>query len=121
MIVDFIFEEGLFYIAIKNIGEQPALRVSVRFEPQFSGVGGQVEVSALPLFENIEFLAPCKSIRTFLDVSAAYFDRGEPTKISAHIFYYDREDKQYQDTIHHDLTIYQDIGYIRHIRGSTET
>lgn len=121
VIVDIIFEDGLFFIAVKNISDRPALRVSVRFEPQFSGVGGQVDVSALPLFENIEFLAPHKSIRTFLDVSTAYFERGEPTKISAHIFYYDQDDRQYQDTINHDLTIYQDIGYVRRVYGGTET
>lgn len=121
VIVDITFEDGLFFIAVENIGERPALRVSIHFEPQFSGVGGQVETSALPLFENIEFLAPCKSIRTFLDVSAAYFERGEPSKINAHILYFDRDGRQYQDTIYHDLTIYKDIGYIRHLRSGTGT
>ena len=118
VIVDFIFEEGLFYIAVENIGNQPALKVSVRFKPKFSGVGGQVAVSALPLFENIEFLAPQKSIRTFLDTSARYFQRDEPSRITAQVSYYDRENHHYLDTIHHDLSIYQDIGYIRYTPDS---
>jgi hypothetical protein len=115
VIVDFIFEEGLFYISVENIGDQPALKVYVRFKPNFNGIGGQVAVNALPLFKNIEFLAPHKSIRIFLDTSTAYFQREEPTKITARVSYRDRQDQHYQDIIHHDLSIYQDIGYIRRI------
>jgi hypothetical protein len=113
VIVDFIFEEGLLYIVVENIGDEPALKVSVRFKPKFKGVGGQVAVSTLPLFENIEFLAPHKSIRTFLDASAAYFQRNEPLRITARVSYNDRQDRHYQELIHHDLSIYQDIGYIQ--------
>lgn len=118
VIVDFIFEEGLFFIAIENIGDQPALKVSVRFKPKFNGVGGQIAINALPLFKNIEFLAPHKSIRIFLDASAAYFQREEPTRITARISYHDRQDRPYQEIIHHDLSIYKDIGYVRRIRDN---
>lgn len=120
VIVDFIFDQGLFFIAVENIGDSPAIKVSARFEPNFSGVGGQVEVSSLPLFANIEFLAPHKPIRTFLDTSSGYFERGEATRISVHINYQDREDRQFQDTIYHDLSIYQDIGYVLDRDSSAE-
>lgn len=119
VIVDFIFEEGLFYIAVENLGDQPALKVSVRFKPKFNGVAGQIAVSSLPLFKNIEFLAPHKSIRTFLDTSASYFQRNEPGRVTVLVSYYDRKNQQYQDTIHHDLSIYQDIGYIRHAEDNS--
>ena len=121
VILDFVFEQGLFYIVVENISDRPALEVSTRFEPQFRGVEGQVDISKLPLFENIEYLAPHKSIRTFLDTSAAYFERGEPTRISVHLSYHDKEHRQFHDTIHHDLSIYRDIGYIRRVQGSAET
>lgn len=51
VIVDFIFEEGLFFIAVENIGDRSALKVSVRFEPGFSGAGGRLAVTELPLFK----------------------------------------------------------------------
>jgi hypothetical protein len=116
VIVDFIYEEGLFFIAVENIGDKPALMVSVRFEPTFMGVGGQVAITDLPLFKKIDFLAPHKSISTFLDTITAYFQRDEPTQIAVHIYYQDQHNNQYQDIIQHDLLIYQDIGYIRSTR-----
>jgi hypothetical protein len=113
VIVDFVFDDGLFFISIENIGDQPALNVTTKFKEKIFGVGGRVEISALPLFRNIEFLAPHKSIKTFLDTSDAYFKREGVTKISVSIQYKDTRGKIYKKSIRHDLDIYKDIGYIK--------
>jgi hypothetical protein len=113
VIVDFVFDDGLLFISVENIGDQPALKVSVQFDQKIMGVEGGQEISALPLFRSIEFLAPHKAIVTFLDTSAAYFRRGEPTRIAAMITYQDSNRAHYKTTLHHDLEIYKDIGYIR--------
>ena len=40
VIVDFVFDDGLLYATVANIGDRPALKVSCRFEPTFHGLGG---------------------------------------------------------------------------------
>src|SRR5574341_1596440 len=115
VIVDFVFDDGLLFISVENIGDQPALKVSVRFDHKIMGVHGEQEISALPLFRNTEFLAPHKAIVTFLDTSAAYFRRGEPTRIAATLTWEDSNLTHYKTTIHHDLEIYKDIGYVRRL------
>jgi hypothetical protein len=112
VIVDFVFEAGRLFIAVKNIGDKPALKVSVTFDHKVFGLGGTKEISALPLFKNIEFLAPQREIATFLDSSAAYFSRQEPTLVAAHISFQDSRRRRYRTTIRHDLQIYRDIGYV---------
>lgn len=113
VILDFVFEDGLLFISLENIGDGPAHDVRVRFAQDIHGVRGTRRINALQLFSNTEFLAPRKSIRTFLDTSAQYFARKEPTRITAHLSYLDSARRPYRNTIHHDLGIYQDIGYIR--------
>ena len=113
VIVDFIFDEGLFFISIENIGDRPALKVSSTFNKKIFGVGGSEEISALPLFRNIEFMAPRKKIVTFVDTSTAYFQRQEPTQLMVTIAFKDSNGKLYKTTIPHDLEIYKQIGYIR--------
>src|SRR3979409_986097 len=81
VIIDFRFEQGLFYIALINISDVPAYRVSVRVEKKFRGLGGECDISLLRLFRRVEFLAPRKRIETLLDSSRAYFQRREPTLI----------------------------------------
>jgi len=112
VIVDFIFDEGLFFIAISNLSDQPAYQVSVKFDCQIYGLGGK-DICALPLFGNIEFLAPHKTIKTFLDSSGSYFSSGSPTRISARITYHDFRGTRKVATIRHDLEIYREIGFIR--------
>ena len=112
VIVDFLFEEGMLFVAVQNIGSQPALRVHVTFDPPFKGLGGTAPIPELPLFRNIEFLAPARSIRTLLDSSAAYFARQEPEQITATTSYSDRSGHKFSCKILHDLSIYRDIAFI---------
>jgi hypothetical protein len=112
VIVDFIFDDGLLFVAVQNIGDKPAYKVSVEFDPPFRGVEGTRQVSQLLMFRNIEFLAPWKEIATFLDTSAAYFRRGEPTRISAAVSWRDAAGRGHSATIQHDLNIYREIGYV---------
>jgi hypothetical protein len=113
VIVDFVYDEGLFFISVQNTSDRPAYKVQVNFEPPIRGLGGSLDVASMPLFRNIEFLAPHKTISTFLDTSTAYFNRGEPTRITTRIAYRDGKDRPYTMTIHHDLEIYRSIITIR--------
>ena len=109
VIVDFLYDDGMLQVAIENIGERPAVEVSVAFDPPFRGLGGDLDVPSLPLFQHLPFLAPRRRIATLLDSSAAYFARGEPTKIAVTIRYADRSGARYEEVIRHDLDIYRTV------------
>src|SRR5580765_3290236 len=113
VIVDCLFEDGRLFVVVQNIGSQPALRVHVAFDPPFKGLGGTASIPELPLFRNIEFLAPSRSICTLLDSSAAYFARQEPEQITATASYSDRSGQKFSSTMLHDLAIYRDIAFIQ--------
>ena len=121
VILDFIFDRGLFFVAVENIGDTPAHKVSVHFNQPLRGLGGRVDIANLALFKNIEFLAPHKSIATFLDSSRAYFERGDPVKIKAEVAYFDGEGHSYGGPIEHDLEIYRDIIYLNRPEPGQET
>ena len=112
VIVDFVFEDGLLFVAVRNIGARPARGVSCTFDKPFSGLGGTRRMNELPLFRNIEFLAPGKEIRTLLDTSAGYFGRGEPTHLEATVAYRTSDGEERRSTITHDLGIYRDLAYV---------
>lgn len=112
VIIDFIFDKGLLFISIKNVGKRSAYKTSIKFDNKIIGVEGTKEVSAISLFNNIEFLPPKKEIITFLDTSTSYFKSKNPTKISANLTYYDCYDIKYNKVIKHDLEIYRQIGFI---------
>ena len=112
VIVDFIFDNGLLFISVENIGAKPAYKVSTKFDKEIVGVDGKKKISELALFKRIEFLPPQKQIKIFLDSSASYFSRNEPLIISAQISYENSRQKKYFNKIDHNLEIYKEIGYI---------
>jgi hypothetical protein len=112
VIVEFVFDRGLLFVLVNNIGDRPATKVSVKFNKEITGLNGTKNISALPLFKNIEFLGPRREIVTLLDASDSYFRRKQPTKISAKISYTDPENRKYEATINHDLEIYRELHYV---------
>ena len=112
VILDVVFERGLLFLVVANIGERPAHRVRIRFEQPFTGIGGTRKMQRLALFRRLEFLAPGRSIETFLDRSASYFARDEPTQLTAALSWRTPEGERRSSTIHHDLEIYRDLGFI---------
>ncbi len=112
VILDVVFERGLLFLVLANIGDRPAHGVRVKFAERFSGVGGAKRIDRLSLFRRLEFLAPRKSIEVFLDRSASYFARAEPTRLTANVSWRTAEGERRRTTIVHDLEIYRDLGYI---------
>ena len=112
VIVEFLFDRGLFSISVNNIGGRPATSISVEFDKKILGLGGAKEISALRLFKNIEFLGPKREIVTFVDSSRSYFARKQPTRISARVSYSDPEKNKYESVIQHDLEIYRELAYL---------
>jgi hypothetical protein len=113
VIVDFTFEDGLLFVDVVNLGDLPAHRVRVRFDPPFSGLGGTRRSSSLSVFRRLEFLAPRKRIRAFVDRSDAYFARDEPTRIDVRIGWLTDERRRRSRELRHDLEVYRDLAYVQ--------
>ena len=112
VIVELLFDRGLFFIALRNIGDRPALGISVKFDKKITGPDRKKDLSALPLFRNLEFLGPGREVVVFLDSSGSYFQRRQPTKIAARITYSDSRKQSYDVTIRHDLEVYRELPYV---------
>ena len=112
VILDVVFERGLLFLVLANVGDRPAHGVRVKFAERFSGVGGTKRIDRLSLFRRLEFLAPRRSIEVFLDRSASYFARAEPTRLTAAVSWRTADGERRRTTIVHDLEIYRDLGFI---------
>ena len=71
VVVDVVFDAGLLYLELVNLGDDPAVDVTSSFEPALVDAHGR-DVSELLLFRRLGFLAPGRRIRTLLGPSSAY-------------------------------------------------
>jgi hypothetical protein len=111
VILDFVFDDGLLFVSLANIGEGPALEVVVEFNEPIHAADGS-EIGGLALFRQLTFLAPGKSVTAFVDSTAAYFGRREPEKIAAAIRWSEPDGEACSTTIRHDLGVYRDLPFV---------
>jgi hypothetical protein len=112
VILEFLFERGMFHVSVSNIGDKPALGVRIAFNKKIMGLNGAKEISALSLFQNLEFLGPKREIVTLIDSSSSYFKRKQPTRLLVRVSYRDSDNQKYESTISHNLEIYRDLPYL---------
>jgi hypothetical protein len=111
VILDFVFDDGLLFVSLANIGEGPAMDVTVEFSEAIHAADGS-EIGSLALFRRLTFLAPGKSVTAFVDSTAAYFGRPEPEKVVATIRWREPEREACSTTIRHDLGVYRDLPFV---------
>jgi len=110
VILDFVFDDGLLFVSLANIGDVQATDVRVEFDKPVRGAGGVV-LAEMGLFRRLTFLAPGREITAFVDSSEAYFARGEPGEITATIRWTE-EGESRSAKIRHDLGVYRDLPYM---------
>ncbi len=111
VILDFVFEDGLLFVSLANIGEAPAEDVAVDFSEPIHAADGS-EIGALAVFRRLTFLAPGRKVTAFVDSSTAYFSRREPEKITAAIRWREPDGEVRSATIRHDLGVYRDLPFV---------
>lgn len=111
LIVDFVFEDGLLFVSLENIGDRPAEDVTVQFEPPVRRAEGG-DLGEMALFRRLAFLAPRKRIVAFVDSATAYFGRGEPSAVAVSIRWKDQDGETRSARIRHDLEVYRDLPHL---------
>lgn len=113
VILDVIHEEGVLFLALRNIGAGPAEQVSVTFTPDLHALRGTVALSELALFQDLPFLAPGSEIRALLDVGPAYFAREAPARFTAAVRFQNELGTTFRRTSTHDLAVYRELGFVQ--------
>jgi hypothetical protein len=111
IIVDFLCEQGLLFLKLKNIGARSGYKVSTKFDKPLYGLDGQKSISEMQLFRRLEFIPPGKEFVQLVDPVVSWFKRRHPSRLTIQLTYRDREGHRFEERIVHDLRIYQDLGH----------
>jgi hypothetical protein len=106
VVVDVVFDDGLLYLELVNLGEAPALDVTSSFEPALVDAHGR-DVSELLLFRRLGFLAPGRRIRTLLGPSSAYSER-----VTVEVQYSHAGRERHTTRLTHELAAFRELAYV---------
>jgi hypothetical protein len=110
VVVDVVFEEGVFYLELANLAERPALNVACSFDPPLVDAEGR-DVSELRLFRHVAFLGPRRRVRTLLDSLPGYFKRDHTASVAVTVEYERPGELRRVTKLTHDLEIYRELAY----------
>ncbi len=109
IILDVSLRDRVLYLVLANRRDHPLREVRVTFRRKLMGLGGEVEISDLPLWKHLEYMAPGRVIEVPLDRAEMFFAREKVTKLTATLAYTDPEGARFQAVITHDLAAYRDF------------
>ncbi len=112
VILDVELERGLLFLVLENLGRLPAHNIRVRFDQPLHGLGGDLRIDRLQIFRRLEFLGPRRRIRVFLDRTALFFGREEPTELAVTVTWRTDQNERRRRTIRHDLAAFRDFPYL---------
>lgn len=98
--------DGLLWLIVENVGDESAHRITVRFSRKLMGLGGDVEVSALPLFQDLGFLAAGKRHRIVLDRADRQLRGRRSHVFTAVVEFEDDRGRSHTTKQRHNLGIY---------------
>jgi hypothetical protein len=102
VIFDVEITAGTLHFVLANIGPAPAHAVRVRFSRVLRDVAG-LRINDNPLFTQLEFLAPGRRVRHFIDTLAGYAQRRQPMRFEVKLDWRDDAGHPHRRTLTHDL------------------
>lgn len=106
VVLDVVFEDGLLYLELANLGDVPAVDVTASFDARLIDAHGR-DVSELLLFRGLAFLAPGRRIRTLLGPSSDHSER-----VTVRVEYVRPRGERMQTRITHDLALFRELAYV---------
>ena len=108
VIFDFVFYRRHIFAEIRNEGLTSAIDVSLEVPAGLveAGKHGKVE---FPFTKPISYLSPGSRRKTLLSAGWEFFDKHGKPEFAVKASYKDDKGKDYEETIHHDLTYMKNI------------
>jgi len=113
VILDIGLRDGMLVFLLTNRGSRPVHEVRVTFRRKVMGLGGGVDIAALPLWSKLAFLPPGKEIEVPIDRASVFLARDKGTPLVASIQYRDADGETWAATITHDFSAYVGFPEIR--------
>ncbi|ABD55108.1 hypothetical protein [Jannaschia sp. CCS1] len=73
VVVDIRWRDAVFYLVLHNIAPHCVHDVRVAFRPKIMGMGGRVDISGLPIWDDLAILPPGREIEVAVDRDGTFF------------------------------------------------
>ena len=108
VVLDLEVERGAVHLVLANCGDAVATAIRVEFSRPLKGVGGTIDISALPVFHSLGVLRPARTLRLFWDAAHTLLAReGDAEPFVATVSWDEPARERQRAQYRHDPSIYR--------------
>jgi len=108
VVLDIDVDDDRVHLVLANCGNAVATDVRVEFSRPLIGLGGSLDISALPVFTHLGVLRPGRVLRIFWDAAPSLLQsREQAAPFTATVSWHERSRLHERVSYHHDLSIYR--------------
>jgi hypothetical protein len=108
VVLDVDVDGDRVHLVLANCGTAVATTVRVEFSRTLTGLGGELDLSSLPVFTQLGVLRPGRTLRIFWDAAPSLLQNREQTgPFTATVSWSERSRPRQRAQYRHDLSIYR--------------
>jgi hypothetical protein len=108
VVLDVDVDDDRVHLVLANCGTAVATDIRVEFSRPLIGLGGSLDISALPVFTRLGVLRPGRVLRIFWDAAPSLLhSREQGAPFTATVSWHERSKPHERAAYHHDLSIYR--------------
>ncbi len=113
VIVDLVLRDGVFFLVLENIADRSLRDIQVRFRRKIIGMGGAINIAALPVWSVVPFMPPGKRIEVVVDRDEVALRLNTPGQNSVSVTYTDGDGVTWSGQMALDFGAYQNFPEMR--------
>lgn len=113
VVVDLLWRDRCFYFVLVNISDRSMRNIQVSFRRKVFGMGGAVNIAALPIWTTLGIMPPGKQIEVTIDRDTVFFANNPAGPVAVSISYQDGEGVTWRAQVSHDFGSYRDFPDLR--------
>lgn len=113
IVLDVLWRERCLYFVLRNISDRSMRDIRVAFRRKVIGMGGAVNIAALPLWTNIGFMPPGKEIEVTIDRDSVFYVNNKTGPLAISMTYTDGSGTTWRAQISHDFEAYRNFPDLR--------
>ncbi len=107
--LDLLLRDRVLLFVLENCGDEPATDVRVKFRRKIFGLGGDREISSLPIWSRLAFMPPGKVIEVPIDRAEVFFAKQGIKPVTVSISYTDGAGRSVNGRITHDFEAWRGL------------
>lgn len=109
IVLDILWRERALYFVLENISDQSMRDIRIKFRRKVMGLGGDHDITTLPIWTTLGLMPPAKRIEVLIDRDTVFYAHNKTGALGISITYTDGPGTTWRGSVTLDFEAYRDF------------